>query len=120
MADDRRRLGNDLTISVERPSEGLVVIGLTGELDISNRAAVEDAVTAARADGAPMLVLDLTELRFMDSSGLRLLIDAWNESQLAESGLRVVVPKTGLVRRVLEVSGTDTILPIVDHFDDLS
>jgi len=107
-----------LRISFEQPSPGLIVVSPAGELDLSNGEAFEEAIAGARAKGATALVLDLTGLTFMDSSGLRILLDAWNESQLADRRLTLVVPKDGLVRRVLEISGCDGVVPIVDQLAD--
>lgn len=116
--DGQRGGPGGLHISVEQPSAGLVVVSPAGELDLSNGDAFSEAIAGARAKGAPALVLDLTGLTFMDSSGLRILLDAWNESQLADRRLTLVVPKDGLVRRVLEISGCDGVLPIVDQLAD--
>jgi anti-sigma B factor antagonist len=107
-----------LHISVEQPSAGLIVVSPAGELDLSNGEAFSEAIAVARAKGATALVLDLTALTFMDSSGLRILLDAWNESQLADRKLTLVVRKDGLVRRVLEISGCDGVFPIVDQLAD--
>jgi len=118
VTDDDRGPPGGLQIDVEHPSRGLIVVSPSGELDLSNGSALEEAITEARDKGPESLVLDLTGLTFMDSSGLRILIDTWNESKLAERALTLVVPKEGLVRRVLEVSGCDAFLPIVDRLDE--
>ncbi|MGZ4188775.1 MAG: STAS domain-containing protein [Actinomycetota bacterium] len=97
-----------------------VVVAPQGELDISNQQELRDAIADARTRDPAELVLDLRGLSFMDSSGLRVLIDTWNESKTADARLVMVVPKAGLVRRVLEVSGCDVILPIVDDLDETS
>jgi anti-sigma B factor antagonist len=107
-----------LHIAVEQPSADLIIVSPAGELDLSNRDALEEAISAARAKQPEALVLDLTALTFMDSSGLRILLDTWNEAQLSERRLTLVVPKDGLVRRVLEVSGCNGVLPIVDQLAD--
>ena len=107
-----------LQIGVEQPSAGLIVLSPSGELDMSNGERFEEAISDARATRPEAIVLDLTHLTFMDSSGLRILLDTWNESKLAERPLTIVVPKDGLVRRVLEVSGCDGILPLVDRLDE--
>lgn len=117
MADGQKR-GPGLHIAVEQPSAGLIVVSPAGELDLSNGESFEEAISDARAKEPATLVLDLTGLTFMDSSGLRILLDTWNEAKLAERGLTLVVPKEGLVRRILEISGCDGILPIVDRLDE--
>jgi len=85
---------------------------------MSNGDILGEAIEQARQDGAANLIIDLRALSFMDSSGLRILLDAWNESKLADRRLSIVVAKTGLVRRVLEVSGCDVVLPIVADLDE--
>jgi len=107
-----------LEISVEQPSNGVFVITPSGELDLSNGEVLSQTISDARDKEAKTLVLDLTGLNFIDSSGLRLLIDAWNESKLSERRFAIVVPDSALVRRVLEVSGCDAFLPIVARLDD--
>jgi anti-anti-sigma factor len=107
-----------LEISVDQPSEGVIVVAPTGELDMSNGDVLEQAIQEARRNGVGNLIIDLRGLSFMDSSGLRLLLDAWNESKLADRRLSIVVAKTGLVRRVLEVSGCDVVLPVVGDLDE--
>ena len=59
-----------MDITTERPSADLAVIALDGELDGSNFEQVIDAGRAARDGGAERIVLDLSGLRYMGSSGL--------------------------------------------------
>ena len=107
-----------LRISVERPADGSYLITAAGELDLANKEAFSDTIASAQKDSARALVLDIRGLSFMDSSGLRVLIDTWNECNLADRKLTIVIRKEGLVRRVLEVSGCDAILPVVEDVDE--
>lgn len=116
--DGPRGRAGGLEISVEQPSDGVVVVAPSGELDMSNAEVLEEAIEQARRTATTNLILDLRGLSFMDSSGLRLLLDTWNKSQLADRRMSVCVAKTGLVRRVLEISGCDTILPVVADLDE--
>ena len=59
-----------MDITTERPSPDLAVIGLAGELDGSNFEQVIEAGRAARDGGAQRIVLDLSGLTYMGSSGL--------------------------------------------------
>ena len=49
---------------------------LTGELDLASAGALEEMVARACADGANEIVLDLSYLRFIDSSGLKAILSA--------------------------------------------
>jgi anti-anti-sigma regulatory factor len=59
-----------MDITTEQPSSDVTIIGLTGELDGSNFEAVIDAGRAARDGGARRIVIDLSGLTYMGSSGL--------------------------------------------------
>jgi anti-anti-sigma regulatory factor len=59
-----------MDITTDRPSADVSVIGLTGELDGSNFESVIDAGRVARDSGARRIVLDLSGLTYMGSSGL--------------------------------------------------
>jgi anti-sigma B factor antagonist len=84
---------------------GAVVVSLAGELDLYNAEEVRGALLEAW-DGKPgVLVVDLEEVRFIDSTAFGVLIEA--RSRMADSdGFRLAAP--GLeTRRALEVSGLD-------------
>ena len=59
-----------MDITTDRPTPDLAVIGLTGELDGSNFEQVIEAGRSARDGGARRIVLDLSGLTYMGSSGL--------------------------------------------------
>jgi anti-sigma B factor antagonist len=85
--------------------DGAVVVSLAGELDLYNAEEVRSALLEACADEPEVLVVDLEEVRFIDSTALGVLIEA--RSRMGDrSGFRLAAP--GLeTRRALEVSGLD-------------
>jgi anti-anti-sigma factor len=87
----------------------VATIVVSGELDLSNVMAVREVVDDARGQGRPGLVFDLSELQFMDSSGLGLLIDVAQGSERIE-----VWRPSPAVRRLIEISGLESILPMKD------
>jgi anti-sigma B factor antagonist len=86
-----------------------VVVRLAGELDLYNADAVREALLGATRRDPQRVVIDLEEVRFIDSTALGILIEA--RSRLENSrGFFLASP--GLeTRRALEVSGLDR------HFD---
>ncbi|MFN2544763.1 MAG: STAS domain-containing protein [Actinomycetota bacterium] len=74
---------------------------LAGELDLTTAPKLEEALRSA-GSGEP-LTLDVTDLRFMDSIGIRVLLTAAQE--YSEESPLVLLNPSGEVRRVLEVSG---------------
>lgn len=82
-------------------SEGAHVVSLFGQLDLANAERVRDALVGVEAD---TVVVDLSGLRFLDSSGISALLVA--RKALAKSGCVLELRGAqGVVRRVLEVTG---------------
>ena len=92
--------------------DGAVVISLTGELDLYNAEAVRAALLECCAEEPSVLVVDLEQVTFIDSTALGVLIEA--RSRMTERGnFRLAAP--GLeTRRALEVSGLDRHFAIHD------
>ncbi len=85
-----------------REMAGCSVVVAAGEIDIWTCPALRKALDSA-VDSARRLVIDLTEVTFLDSSGLGVLLDARMRGR--QHGPVVLVGVAGMVRRVLQVSG---------------
>lgn len=71
-----RMLGlGELSIDSDREG-GVHAIRLTGELDLATATALQRELDRAEAGDADPIVLDLSGLKFVDSSGVRLLVEA--------------------------------------------
>jgi anti-sigma B factor antagonist len=97
-------LRRDPVAGVEH-DDGVVLVRLAGELDLYNADALREALFEAAAQRPERLVVDLTEVRFIDSTALGVLIEA--RAKLANRrGFLLAAP--GLeTRRALEISGLD-------------
>ena len=84
-----------------------------GELDIATAPQLEDAVSAATSEPVAELVLDLRELTFMDSTGLRVLAQANMKAEQAGTALSIW-RGSHQIERVLEISGLGPLLPLAD------
>jgi anti-sigma B factor antagonist len=89
-------------VSVEHTG-GAVVIGLSGELDLSVEQTVQAALDEA---GDGQIVIDLRGLTFMDSTGLRLILRADSRCRERHRPLRLV-PGPTPVQRVFELAGVE-------------
>ena len=82
-----------------------VVLTLRGELDPHTAPLLHDQIDRATADGSTRtLVLDVAGLRFIDSSGLRVIIGA-HKTMTARSGRLVLRDPTDTTRRLLDITG---------------
>lgn len=94
---------SELTVH-RRDGAGTVVLIFGGELDISTLPRAERAVAAVQDAAPPTLVIDLSDLDFVDSSGVRLVLLA--DDRARRSGLRLAVRLgKGSTRRVFDVLG---------------
>ena len=97
---------------------GHTALLLKGELDLSTVGKVEDALKRAEADEPELLVLDLAQLTFLDSTGLRLIVVA--DQRARERGRRLVVVKgPETVQRVFTITRLDERLNMVDDISSL-
>jgi anti-sigma B factor antagonist len=94
-----------------------VLVTLNGEHDVSTAPAIREATVMS--DGIP-LVIDLTGTTFLDSSVLGVLLGTSEACSQAGRPFHVVLGEGGApaVKRVLDLSGFDQVLPIVSSVDD--
>src|SRR6478609_6369589 len=100
----------------ERPAEavietrsdaGVPVVAVSGEIDMSNVGALESTVEQIAAQGPGRLIFDLRGLRFMDSAGIAVLLNAASKVETVE-----VHDPSPPVRRVVELTGLTRVLAL--------
>ena len=92
---------------------GLVHVALKGELDLSTVAKVQDELRRVEANAPPVVVLDLSLLTFLDSTGLRCLVTA--DERARDAGRRVVIVRgPEPVQRVFTITRLEERLEMVD------
>jgi anti-sigma B factor antagonist len=89
------------------------VLALAGELDVANATEAYKRMLGLQLRPGGQLVLDLSELTFMDSTGIRLILQAGELARMHGAALVVVRPPAA-VMRVLELVGLDEQLDLVD------
>lgn len=88
-----------------RPQRESVVLALLGELDLETVGIVEEELEELKARGFESLVLDLTDLAFIDSTGLRLLM-TWTRAARRGGPRFGICERPSLqVRRALDLAG---------------
>jgi anti-anti-sigma factor len=108
MAIGERR---EFAVTRTTDDDGVVVVGLEGEIDIATAPLVWDAIAAALAEHDGRVVVDFSEVSFLDSQGIRALFMV-NKDRGIEPGRLVLRAPQPQVRRVFELTALDTILPI--------
>ncbi len=91
--------------------DGIRVAHVRGEIDMSNADAMLATLVGA-IDGVNALVVDLSELGYLDSAGVRLLFTLARRADERGGRLRAVVPQRARIRRVLELADVEQLLAL--------
>jgi anti-sigma B factor antagonist len=102
----------DLSLTT-RPGRGCTVVQVQGVLDLVTEPHLRACLEQAVQDGARCIVLDLAELRLMDSSGLGTVVLAHKMLQ-QHAGRLCLAAARPLVLRVLELTSVDRLVSIYD------
>jgi stage II sporulation protein AA (anti-sigma F factor antagonist) len=89
-----------------------VHITVTGEIDLANAAAIEDEILTAVRNTATKVVVDLTDLLYIDSSGLRILFLLAGMLKVLQIAMEVIAPPGTPIRRVILISGLDGLVDL--------
>ena len=107
---------DELRISVTtEPAYTLVT--LAGECDLHTGRRLRDVLTTEVSRGARRMILDLSGLSFMDSTGMQVLLGVRTVLNVRNGTLSLVAPQP-VVARILELTGADQYLPVYGSLDD--
>jgi anti-sigma B factor antagonist len=96
-------------------NDGSIVVSLAGELDLYNAATVREALLECCAESPERLIIDLSNVKFIDSTALGVLIEARTRMS-NRRGFLLAAP--GLeTRRALEISGLDRHFAVHETLD---
>jgi anti-anti-sigma factor len=101
----------NLAIRTIAATESDVTLALSGELAMSTIDALVGQVDTRLRRPLQCLTLDLDDLAFMDSTGLRLLIELNERAQREAWRLKLISPRHEAASRVLQITGADAALP---------
>lgn len=96
--------------------DGVRIVAVRGELDLSTAPDLRGPLDAALEDGQASVLIDLSECEFIDSTGIALIVRAWQrlngDGDSGAGGRLVICTDRDQVRRVLDVSGLDQSIPV--------
>ena len=109
--------------SAAQLEDGIRVLSVCGELDLSTAPGLEQPLEQAVAAGDASILIDLSECEFIDSTGIALIVRAWQRldenADGNDGGRRVVLSSSNeQVRRVLEVTGLQLSIAIYGSRDE--
>jgi anti-sigma B factor antagonist len=95
-----------------------VLVKMRGDLDVQVAARATDELTSIEADTPSSVVIDMSDVSFMDSSGMAVIAGAHARATAAGRKFAIVAPPAG-VRQAFELSGLDDVIPMVEDVAQL-
>jgi anti-anti-sigma factor len=102
---------------IERDESGVAVFVLDGRIDTAGAVDMDLALQSAAADGKHKMVLDMAQVRYIGSAGLRTMADVLTKNKEAGGDLKLV-SLNRKVQRVLRIIGFDKFFSIYDTLEE--
>ena len=100
-------------VKVGELEHGVRTISVCGELDLSTAPELEEPLEQALESGAGSVLIDLSSCEFIDSTGIALIVRAWQRLDGNQDGRSLVIcSHNEQVRRVLEITGLELSIPV--------
>ncbi len=93
------------------------IVAVFGEIDMATAPELASAIESV-GDGAGRVVVDLSEVTFLDSSGLNALVHCQRALEARQIAFRVVSPANHLIRRVFEIAQLTVPLGLVESLGE--
>ena len=98
--------------------DSLLHARLSGEVDMSNAEELREAIAAATPNDALGVILDLSEVIYLDSAGIHLIYRLRDSLATRAQGLRLAIPPDSLVNDTLRLAGIERGRDILDTVED--
>ena len=92
--------------------DGARLVRVRGEIDLSNARDVMDAIDRAVPSHASLIVVDLSDTSYVDSSGIAMIFRLAERLHYSRQELRLVVPADAPIRKVLELTNVPQVIPV--------
>jgi len=104
---------------VEAERQGTIcLVRVHGEIDLSNAHEVSSEISVVMGQEARTLVVDLSDITYLDSAGVALLLRLAERLRFRRRQLHLVVPRGSPVRRVLDFTGLPRVIPLESRLED--
>lgn len=107
--------GEELGITVHE-HDGSAVVAVSGEIDVYTSPLLQERLVEVIRDGSSSIVLDLSQVTFLDSTGLGVLITGLKRCRSADGDLVLVTAQPNVLK-VLEITGLNDVFKVHDTID---
>jgi anti-sigma B factor antagonist len=96
------------------------IVTISGEIDLYTAPRLHSELAGLLADGMPArVVVDMSGVEFCDSTGMNVLLSCLRRARERGGELEIAAPKPA-VRKILQVTGLDSVFTLVENSGDLS
>lgn len=103
----------NIEVKLERPSEDAVTVSVQGDMDMSSSTKVHDVLTPLFKDSNKTIIMDLSGVSYMDSSGIATLVEGLQWSHSSQNKFRLASLTPG-VKNVFEIAHLLTVFEVFD------
>lgn len=100
------------------PGSGRYILTVSGEVDLASSPELDAAIISSIDSGTTSVVIDLTDVSFMDSSGLGVIVRGLKRCREADKELDLVITNERVLK-VFGITGLDQVIPIHDSIEDI-
>jgi len=108
--------GAELDVTV-RNQDGTAVVAVAGEIDVYTSPLLQERLVEVLKDGSSSIVLDLSAVTFLDSTGLGVLTTGLKRCRSADGDLVLVTAQPNVLK-VLEITGLNDVFQVHDSVED--
>lgn len=103
-----------------RDVDGVRVVQVRGEVDLSNAPDVMEAIAKEVPNDASLVVVDLSDTGYLDSSGIAMIFRLAQRLGYRRQEVRLVVPANSPIRAVLELTKVHQVIPVLESLSEVS
>ena len=108
---------NPLSVEVTLPREDVALIRVAGYLDVDSATEFQHHLANQLHHGRRHFLLDLSDVPFMDSSGMNIILRVYQEARDIPGSVHIISP-TPSVRRILDLTGVSITVPVSEGTDE--
>ncbi|MET7476028.1 anti-sigma factor antagonist [Streptomyces sp. NPDC005648] len=108
---------NPLSVEVSLPREDVALITVQGFLDVDTATEFQHHLANQLHHGRRHFLLDLSDVPFMDSSGMNIILRVYQEARDLPGSVHIISP-TPAVRRILDLTGVSITVPVSESADE--
>jgi anti-sigma B factor antagonist len=107
----------DLTLNEHPAGPGRTVVEVSGEIDVYTAPKLREALLSLVDSGTYRLVVDMSGVEFLDSTGLGVLVGGLKRVRAHDGGIDLVVTQ-GRILRIFKITGLSKVFAIYDSVDE--